>query len=386
MDTTINEIDNLIIGAGITGVYLGYRLNKLNKKFVILDKNNYIGGRAYEKVFHNKLVSLGAGIISDHNTHLLKLIDDLKLPIISFDSEYRHIERDYNNEYNRLIDDIDQKTKNLNKDMRTFDFIKENYGNDILNKMLSHAEYIEYMYASIKKTMEGYPKDDLYLMKRRIMALKGGWTSLIEKLCNGIYDNIKLNREVSEINYNNGIYEVKTNHETYLCKKLFFATDFSLKHIRLSGFELPKLLDKIGTIPYFRMYTYHKSHNIDTNLIGETIFRKIIPINENILMSAYADSVYADKCKESIDSVKSNELKDYIDKELKYFSDGISTTLDHEHKYWKYGVHYYKPDYNHDKKYYEDEKGYYIVGEMISAPQGNVEACIRSVDELIENK
>jgi hypothetical protein len=242
------------------------------------------------------------------------------------------------------------------------------------------------MHASIKKTMEGYPLDDLYLKKRTLYSLKGGWTSLLEKLCNGINDNIKLNREVTEINYSNGEYEVKTNHETYLCKKLFFATDMSLKYIKISGFEMPKLVSQIGTIPYFRMFTYHKNHDISNSLIGNHIFRKIIPMNKNVLMSAYADSVFADMCKESFDSIKPKETKEYIDNELKYFSNGISPTLDHEYKYWKYGVHYYKPHYSHNKKYYADDKGFYIVGEMISVPQGNVEACIQSVDDLFNNK
>ena len=42
------EIDNLIIGAGILGLNLGYNFKKDNKKYLILEKNNFIGGKLFE--------------------------------------------------------------------------------------------------------------------------------------------------------------------------------------------------------------------------------------------------------------------------------------------------------------------------------------------------
>lgn len=52
--------DYIIIGTGISGLYLGYLLQ--NKNILILEKNNFIGGRIQQTKFHNKIVQLGANI------------------------------------------------------------------------------------------------------------------------------------------------------------------------------------------------------------------------------------------------------------------------------------------------------------------------------------
>jgi phytoene dehydrogenase-like protein len=53
--------DYIIIGGGLAGLTINYYLT--NKyKTLLLEKNNFIGGRAIEGKFHGEHIKLGAGI------------------------------------------------------------------------------------------------------------------------------------------------------------------------------------------------------------------------------------------------------------------------------------------------------------------------------------
>ena len=51
----------------------------INEKYIIIDKNKYIGGRALTCDFHDSIVNMGAGVIGNDNEHLLKLLNELKM-------------------------------------------------------------------------------------------------------------------------------------------------------------------------------------------------------------------------------------------------------------------------------------------------------------------
>lgn len=69
--------DMVIIGAGISGLYLGYKLllQYPKKKIIIIEKNNYIGGKIQTKHFKDYVYEAGAGRISSKYFLLMKLIE-----------------------------------------------------------------------------------------------------------------------------------------------------------------------------------------------------------------------------------------------------------------------------------------------------------------------
>ena len=73
--------DVIILGGGIAGLYASHQILKQNPKtkILVLEKENYLGGRIY--TFRNKKmeVDAGAGRFNDKHTLLLKLIDELGL-------------------------------------------------------------------------------------------------------------------------------------------------------------------------------------------------------------------------------------------------------------------------------------------------------------------
>jgi monoamine oxidase len=71
----------IIIGAGISGIYLGNRLKKEGFSIKILEANNRIGGRIFTKNIHNTKVELGATWLWRYNPELLKLCKELEISL-----------------------------------------------------------------------------------------------------------------------------------------------------------------------------------------------------------------------------------------------------------------------------------------------------------------
>ncbi|UAM96686.1 FAD-dependent oxidoreductase [Polaribacter litorisediminis] len=71
----------LIIGGGISGIYLGYLLKKEGFSIKILEANDRIGGRIYTKNVHQAKIELGATWLWKYNATLLQLCKDLGISL-----------------------------------------------------------------------------------------------------------------------------------------------------------------------------------------------------------------------------------------------------------------------------------------------------------------
>ena len=71
----------LIIGAGISGIYLGNHLKKEGFSVKILEANDRIGGRIFTKNVQNTKVELGATWLWRYNPELIKLCKELDISL-----------------------------------------------------------------------------------------------------------------------------------------------------------------------------------------------------------------------------------------------------------------------------------------------------------------
>ena len=71
----------LIIGAGLSGIYLGYQLKKAGFSIKIIEANDRIGGRIYTKTTYNTKVELGATWLWKYNPELIQLCKELKISL-----------------------------------------------------------------------------------------------------------------------------------------------------------------------------------------------------------------------------------------------------------------------------------------------------------------
>ncbi len=71
----------LIIGGGLSGIYLGYLLKKEGFSIKIVEANDRIGGRIYTKNSYTTNVELGATWLWRYNPALLKVCSDLNISL-----------------------------------------------------------------------------------------------------------------------------------------------------------------------------------------------------------------------------------------------------------------------------------------------------------------
>ncbi|MFQ3182163.1 MAG: monoamine oxidase [Polaribacter sp.] len=71
----------IILGGGLSGIYLGFRLKKAGFAIKILEASDSIGGRINTKNVKNTKIELGAAWLWRSNSELLKVCNELDLPL-----------------------------------------------------------------------------------------------------------------------------------------------------------------------------------------------------------------------------------------------------------------------------------------------------------------
>ena len=398
-----NIYDYIIIGGGISGLYAGYKLShKYN--ILILEKNNYLGGRIEEVNFHNDKIKLGAGIAAKNNKHLLKLLDNLKIKYNTVKGDIGLINNSdyYNKQYhNKLIKKVKAKVielqnKNIKYNHLTFKtFMYKYFDKKDVDNYFLHCEYNDFLDSDVDYHIKYYPISDNSFTSYNIIFLS--WSELAEKLIKIIKQNeskLKTNYEVINIKKDNDLFII--NNE-YICKKIIFALTLKplikLSH-NLINIDYSKY---INSVPFVRIYTYHKTgHNYSkdryTILANDNPLQKIIIITDKIIMASYSDNKNALYWKKYLDKnyniIDKKQLINKIYKYLLKVDPNINKLDDIIIKYWEEGVHYFYPMNGQNiieflNKLSNPADNIQVIGEIVSLRQGWVEGAIESVDRII---
>jgi hypothetical protein len=384
------EYDYIIIGAGISGLYTAYLIkkNNPNTKILILESNNYIGGRMGIDTFFSTRIVTGAGIgRKNKDINLIKLLNELKITYNEFKVNTIHAKN---------IDEIDIKkimkqlkteydtNKNIKKPLKFKTFATEILGAKLYKNFLINSGYHDYENEDAYSVLTDYHME--YNTSGWI-GLSIPWEQLINKLVDIInIKNIKLKSTVTKVNIFDK--EVHVNNNLYLYKKLVFATTISSIEKLL---KLP-MYKQIKSQPFLRIYAKINSEYIDIikekvpkTLIVSTLLYKIIPMNPNkgIYMIGYTDNNGAETLYKNIKNIK------YIEEMLAKSIDVPKIEIDKiKHYYWKEGTHYFIP-YKFNKtefinKAQHPKNNVFVVGECISEDQGWTEGAITSVNNIID--
>lgn len=388
--------DYIIIGGGIAGLYMNVLLANTNKyKTLLIEKNNYLGGRAIETKFHNKYIKLGAGIAAPHNKHLLPVLDKLKIEYNTYPATIDLLFDTKFNMYN-AIKKIIKKYRTLKKQNNTDiyylnveQFIKKYFGKDFFEEYNKIAEYKDYLKSDLEYYIKYYPITDHDPSPYKLVSLK--WIDLINKLESIIRQNnqkIKLNFSVDNIKFDENDYIINNKYKT---KNIIFAITINNLQTILNKTNIIDINYKkyIGTVPFLRIYTYHKNGhklNIPRYSITDNQIEKIIVITDEILMISYSDYKYADYWYNLYNTDK-EKLLDKLE-QLFIKSTGQNIDIDDiEFAYWDEGIHYYYPqkDIKLNKiisNLSNPCDNIYVIGEMLSYKQGWVEGAIESANRI----
>ena len=76
---SFNEVETIILGAGISGLTLGHYLNKREKDFLIFESSKYIGGNISTRNKKGFICENGPNTVLINNESVQDLISDLKI-------------------------------------------------------------------------------------------------------------------------------------------------------------------------------------------------------------------------------------------------------------------------------------------------------------------
>jgi protoporphyrinogen oxidase len=383
--------ENIIIGGGIAGLYLAYKLKQQKQNFILFEKTNRLGGRVKWTHFHGKEITLGPGVIREHDTNVLELVKELDLELNSNMSSYdMHPSIAANqNELDSMIDTIDkvyQTNKSQLHNLTFKQFLDLYLPAEFVLRFKQVVLHNDGWDADVHQTVKYYPLNEFVSKPSKIFYLKNGWSSLIETIIEKINEpnKLKISEAVIEIDWPNKL--IKTNKRNYTANRLFICTNIEIKNIKLNiPKELLSTLDKINSIPYLRCYTYHPFEHGVESVIVPSILEKMIPMNDKILMSAYTDNINATEINEIFNSDNRENLS-RINLLIKNTLIGskyqYSIATDYVYQYWKHGVHYFEP---FDKELIMSNDNVYLSCEMVANDQGWTNGALESVNQTLKS-
>jgi monoamine oxidase len=384
-------MDICIIGAGISGLYLGIDLVKKGHNVTIVERSKRLGGRVYTKHFMDYNFESGAGRFSNNHRLLLELIERYPLKgTIKIGGNKTEII-----EYYRVIQD---SLRNNRSDLSTISKISTmDYLIGLFGK--SKAEHFRLIYGydgdlllssalcGTNILMDDYKSTQYYV-------LMDGLDKLIECMANEFTSNggkILFRKNVSTIDRGAGYYVLKGATLDIKCHKLVLAIPPSSieKLSPNTSLGVFRFLKYVKPVPLLRVYfIYNKPQESLKGLhkmVSELDIRFIIPINQQIIMISYSDYTLALKWK----ALYEMSVDTFTRKVLKEFTIVTSRTLvkpdSISFEYWGEGVHVWTPGFNYVENYskiIQPLEGLYLSNEAYSKKQGWLEGSLEMARDV----
>lgn len=379
--------DACIVGAGIASLYSAYKLRKArgpDYKIVMLEREDYVGGRVKMAPFAGKEIIEGAGVGRWAKDKLLrKLLKELGISVHRFRT-LRHPKND------TIIRSalVDLRKASINTDVRpTFrEFALQVLGHVRYEAFVNATGYTDYENADYQSALDYYGFDDT-IGGRDLFYVP--WKALIDALVVAIGATIHVGCSVKSI--------AKSGSTGYIVSSTHMTVHAPLIIVGVTANALRRLFSKVQVYnhvqsqPFIRIYARFQ-HGVALDALhaainGHTVvnapLQKIIPISTDVFMVAYADNNSAVALKKVGPRKLENLLRD---------STGVSglRILETHVKYWKIGTHYFSPAAVPVSEWIElaqkplgADENVWVVGEAVSFDnQGWVEGALRSVKSV----
>jgi len=396
--------DVIILGAGISGLYLGIELLKQNRQVSLLEKTSRVGGRIDTIHHNNHILEAGAGRFSECHKMLFKLLQrynlfDKKYPI----TKYADILLKNNNNYSTNIDDyykiIFSKSKNYKNS-----YLANKYTYEILEEILGSKELVQHfisIYGYTGDIMDSNAICGLNILacdyySEQFYVLIGGLSQLVDKMKDDFLQlggQLLLRNSVKNIFRSaDGSYLLETKkNDTFMCDQLVLAIPPTAIKKLDPKIGLFHFLDYVKPVPLLRIYFYYNKKNPALlnlkKIITDLDIHYIIPVDQNAIMISYTDSTLADVWN---NLYKENEELFY-QKILSEFTKCTGVHLDIPDKifmeYWKEGVYVWTPGFDYVQNYdkvIQPVKNLFVSNEGVSKKQGWIEGSLLIANDVLE--
>ncbi len=397
--------DYIVVGGGISGLFMTYKLSFTGKKILLIESTNRLGGRLLTKKEKGVQFELGGARISSKHTKVLSLIKEFNLDkeLIQLPDKINYKIKGPKINFYSLIKDLIEGSKmytkkylqSVNLLQLCIDILGQPYA-ELLQKMLGYDS--EFIHLNSHIALKTFKKD--LFSANDYFVLQNGFSSLIDKLVNSINDNenikILLDTLVTDVGKNYVMIDkLKKFGGTILCCLPFYPL------MRLPKFKELQEVRSVSPIPLIRIYAKYpkdKSGKVWFHGLKRTItdnyIRHIIPIDydNGLIMISYTDGDYANMWS-NLTKLGNKQLIEHLHKCVKdVLNKDIPKPEFITYHYWKGGVHMWKPGQNVNEVYQKilkpfDEK-IYIINEAYSLHQswveGSLDMCYDVLDLLNE--
>ena len=421
----MNDYDIVIVGGGISGIYLMYQLlEKKNVKVLLLESNERFGGRVhthYEKVDgKDYVVDLGAGRLGFHHTHIMELVKKLNLEkdIYPIPSKSEYVENGVNKTsfknkiMNKLYHFLNlKKIRNLSKTiMQNFSlkgFLERYMSKAVVQQMIRVFEYkSDFTLLNAYDSIRLFKTD--YKDSSKFFVLKNGIQSITDVMISRIKKHKSYPRKFGLKNLST-VTDIKLHDENqgYIVE---YKNTASGKVSRVNAKKVVCALPRknLVMLPILKPYLSDLNSVQDVNLLRiYEIYEKpwfqslkktitndqlqyVIPINpaNGLIMTSYTDlenanywlKLYTDKGEDKLKQTLREKIK-------KNFHVDVPPSKWLKFSYWDMGVGVWKKKVDSD---YLSEKilnimpHFYICGENYSTYQAWCEGALITSKKVFE--
>ena len=220
--------DLIIIGAGISGLYIGNNIETQN--FIVLEQKKRAGGRI--KTFKNDsfMYETGAYRFSGHHTKFISLLKKLKLEkhitqmnsnkdffLIKNQSKNIH-DTDKVLDYEQIFYRLTLLTKKELSSNTIFSLIEKYYDRETAIMVNDYSGYDDFIKSSGINIINYYK-----LHKSHFYNLDCGYSKIIDLLLENINQKVKIGETLLDIKKNKNFFVVTTNKTNYMTKKIIFT-------------------------------------------------------------------------------------------------------------------------------------------------------------------
>jgi hypothetical protein len=402
-----NIYDYIVIGAGFAG--LAYSYTNQTASFLILDQNDYIGGRVHNIKWHDDQISLGGGVILHDNTHTLELCKKFGFELGSFTSVYDYPDLPPNKDSSKpngpnfypnneiIFKYLKQKYAKNKKNIKQLgmsfrDFLYYYLPFQAVKYILDNALYYTSLDGDVDYLLTNeFSYDILRVEDEKLLYIKdGGYNKLLDKLVKSIgKTKIKLNSKVKQVDFLSDKQHYKvtlSNNQSYLAKKLVVtacAKSDIIYNVQPGLSALIKqIYSSIGSVPYIRIYSYHsKGHGLANAIRLDGLSGKTMIMNKNILMLCYTESVNATNLYSAIKDLEIKDQNDFLYRLFQNHNINITKPDDIYIVMWDVGMHYPKPNCADLTEILNkmSEYNFKMIGEAVAKKHGWVDSALSTI-------
>ena len=385
----------IIVGAGFSGLLLAYRLlQNGHKQVLVLEKYKDLGGRIYsKKISEDQYIEAGAGIIREDETKIIHLLNELEIPIhfwkpgppkILLDQGDKITSLDF--DYKNLIDRV---CINKSSDQSFLQIIeKSNLSEDQKRGMIIGTSYTELLHGNSEMVCR---ENDWYeiLLDGYQLGKPKAWSTVIQALSE------RIKEMGGKILRMHGVDQIKDDrvickNKEYVFEKLIVTCPYhqvkeiklpiSLKHWKMF------MNHNFFSVSYLRIYAYYENPVKMEKTVYNGPLKKIIPLNEHLIMVAYTDGKDAEEL-ELLYKMNKKDLKKYVEDELERLF-GVHEKIGKLwFFFWKDGIGWWKPSKEKIPLDFIQHpvSNIYFCGDTYSENNGQLNGCVKSVNRILEN-